>query len=517
MSTELHRAPWSRPLVAIAFVAVVGAGLGAFFGIRAVQGAGSGTASGQPAARIGAAMAYDAASRTVVLFGGQDRSRTLDDTWTWDGSGWAQARPATSPPPMDNAQMTYDPVTHDVLLVGSPQVARSLMGPIACSAGSGASSSGSGGSSSIIVPPGNPIPAIAPVPSATGTAKRGIVVAPPACNTYVAPSAATWLWNGSDWSKTSAPTPYVVFGGGTLATDPVAGRAMLLTRGPFAAPALGAAQPAIACPMQAGATPGARPSCPVFPMLAPAWTWNGQQWKVVVSTPATSSFDTVGSSIVDDAVTGKLATFSSNFIAPIPEPLPCQGCVTGAPIKQSACCTGTESVWNGTAWNQIASFRNGPSTAGATLVGDPAAHSDLAFTADGQTWVWTGVWTRLHPGTTPPMTTGAASAYDAATGSVVVFGGIAVTQRTSGLYDQTWTWGGTGWSRVAGSSGPSVTIPIPSPVSVPPGPPCNPIAKPAPAAGTTQVPPSVICNGSGGGMGSSSGGSSGSGTGVVAP
>src|ERR1019366_3706321 len=59
------------------------------------------------------------------------------------------------------------------------------------------------------------------------------------------PNEATWLWNGSDWSKTSAPTPYVVFGGGTLATDPVAGRAMLLTRGPFAEPALGAAQPGV--------------------------------------------------------------------------------------------------------------------------------------------------------------------------------------------------------------------------------------------------------------------------------
>jgi len=122
MSTELHRAPWSRPLVAIAFVAVVGAGLGAFFGIRAVQGAGSGTASGQPAARIGAAMAYDAASRTVVLFGGQDRSRTLDDTWTWDGTNWTKRHPTKTPPGFGEAtpfpqQMVYDPARKVILFV----------------------------------------------------------------------------------------------------------------------------------------------------------------------------------------------------------------------------------------------------------------------------------------------------------------------------------------------------------------------------------------------------------------
>ena len=82
-------------------------------------------------------MAYDAANGTVVLFGGQTTSRALNDTWTWDGSGWTQAHPATSPPPMASAQMTYDPVTHDVLLVGAQQVEGSNHAPIACWGGSG--------------------------------------------------------------------------------------------------------------------------------------------------------------------------------------------------------------------------------------------------------------------------------------------------------------------------------------------------------------------------------------------
>lgn len=42
-----------------------------------------------PAARQGAALAFDAASRQLVLFGGADADGVpLADTWAWDGVGW---------------------------------------------------------------------------------------------------------------------------------------------------------------------------------------------------------------------------------------------------------------------------------------------------------------------------------------------------------------------------------------------------------------------------------------------
>ena len=44
-----------------------------------------------PPARYAHAMAYDSASTSVILFGGQDHtSATLDDTWSWNGTTWAQ-------------------------------------------------------------------------------------------------------------------------------------------------------------------------------------------------------------------------------------------------------------------------------------------------------------------------------------------------------------------------------------------------------------------------------------------
>ena len=55
--------------------------------------------------------AYDAATKTVFLFGGGNNSRTvfLGDTWTWDGvvKTWTQQNPATSPSAR-RAPMTYD-------------------------------------------------------------------------------------------------------------------------------------------------------------------------------------------------------------------------------------------------------------------------------------------------------------------------------------------------------------------------------------------------------------------------
>jgi hypothetical protein len=407
-----------------------------------------------------------------------------------------------------------------VILVGTSQPSGVEL-PIACSSGSGSSGSGSSGSSTskTTVPPPT-LPDIAPVPTATANA-TGTTVSSSSCGTSLAPKAATWLWNGSTWSKFSGSTPLAEFGSATLATDPVAGRVVLLTRGPFAEPAVGVAQPDFACPLQSTATPNGQPMCPFLPVVAPAWTWTGHEWKEMTPAAGASAFDLVGESIIDDAVSGKLATFSGgDFIAPVPSP-PCQNCVAGVPTpaQSSACCTGTESIWNGSAWKQVAAYRDGPFTSGVVFVGDAATHSDVVLAGDGTTWVWTGTWKQLHPGTAPPLESGTASAYDAASGQVVMFGGYGVTGHATGLYDQTWTWDGSDWTQRGGTSGPSVTFPVPSPVSVPPGLPCEPVVTPKSPLGAPVAEPQTVCNGvSGGGSGSTgSAGGVAVGSGVAAP
>ncbi|MGI8553306.1 MAG: kelch repeat-containing protein [Dehalococcoidia bacterium] len=73
-----------------------------------------------PPARSGANMAYHAATRSVILFGGYSvaMNQYLNDTWAWDGRTWTQQQPETSPPSRTGAAMTMDPLRGSVLLFG---------------------------------------------------------------------------------------------------------------------------------------------------------------------------------------------------------------------------------------------------------------------------------------------------------------------------------------------------------------------------------------------------------------
>jgi hypothetical protein len=65
------------------------------------------------------AMAYDAARRVTVLFGGQGAADAiLDDTWEWDGLDWLERSPAAYPPPRWAHSMTWDARRRVTLLVG---------------------------------------------------------------------------------------------------------------------------------------------------------------------------------------------------------------------------------------------------------------------------------------------------------------------------------------------------------------------------------------------------------------
>ena len=70
-----------------------------------------------PSPRSGSAMAYDAATHTVVLFGGIGANGSLGDTWAWNNGAWTQEASA-SPPARDGASMAYDNTLGDLVLFG---------------------------------------------------------------------------------------------------------------------------------------------------------------------------------------------------------------------------------------------------------------------------------------------------------------------------------------------------------------------------------------------------------------
>ena len=76
-----------------------------------------------PPARAQASLTYDAAHQRLVLFGGtimgnQHATPVANDTWTWDGKTWRQQNPQASPPARSQASMAYDFASREVLLFG---------------------------------------------------------------------------------------------------------------------------------------------------------------------------------------------------------------------------------------------------------------------------------------------------------------------------------------------------------------------------------------------------------------
>jgi cysteine-rich repeat protein len=84
------------------------------------DGAGSGSGSGgtgsvlwgvvsvRRSARADAAIGYDPINEIVLLFGGQNDTGLLADTWQWNGTAWMKLLPANSPPTMEGGRMVYD-------------------------------------------------------------------------------------------------------------------------------------------------------------------------------------------------------------------------------------------------------------------------------------------------------------------------------------------------------------------------------------------------------------------------
>ena len=75
-----------------------------------------------PPARIGTTLAYDPATKQLLMFGGLGTSGTtnvaLNDTWDWSGTNWVKLSPVTNPSARSDAAMAYDSTRQDVILSG---------------------------------------------------------------------------------------------------------------------------------------------------------------------------------------------------------------------------------------------------------------------------------------------------------------------------------------------------------------------------------------------------------------
>lgn len=232
----------------------------------------------QPVLGSGFRSVYDPASRQLVVFGGID---SYDATWVWDGQHWTLARPPVSPPGRFAAAMAYDPATRVVMLYGGRlgpgqlvsdtwawdgRVWRQLDGGtgdppagegftmawdqahgqmvLAGGLGPGVSGTWTWNGSRWIRAPGGDLPAATFFVGMAADPVTHALLGASCCSTPQA-STFTWSWNGSMWRELTTPTPPALSVG--LVLDPQRSRLLL-----FADPSL---------------TPGRE-----------TWSWSGRAW-----------------------------------------------------------------------------------------------------------------------------------------------------------------------------------------------------------------------------------------------
>jgi hypothetical protein len=156
-----------------------------------------------PSGRIGASMTYDAARQRILLYGGYGQAMNAD-TWTWDGATWTQAHPATTPPARLNAILINDAATQEAVLFGG--VDPTSQTPLSDTWSWNGTTWAEAATADAPNGPGDydaTMQAII-VYTAIGSGKAvppGKSVTPTPGTGATAPASQTWLWNGSAWMQ----------------------------------------------------------------------------------------------------------------------------------------------------------------------------------------------------------------------------------------------------------------------------------------------------------------------------
>ena len=329
--------------------------------------------------RYGAAMAYDATRRQVVLFGGTSK-QSLNDTWLWDGQRWGEAHPAVAPSPRRDAAMAYDPATKEVLLFGGTKdVFRGK--PIAHRDTWAWDGTNWTELHPRHAPPGGFEPATGFAMSYDPRSRSMLLMALPSSHPNLSAQGetgdtdfGTWQWTGSDWRELNTRTAPVFVILASLAYDEPR-----LTTLPHGAGLLFYSW--------AGFT-GTCPSGPCGPGPDPTgtrdaqtWTWDGTRWTrqhprrapvdgLLVATPGSNAEPTV---FTPDGATWR---------------------------------------WTGSDWDRAAPNGAAPHQLEGTAVYDDAHRDVVAYAGNFygpgntpyDTWTWNGTWTKRSPPAPPTNT-----------------------------------------------------------------------------------------------------------------
>jgi hypothetical protein len=176
--------------------------------------------------------------------------------------------------------------------------------------------------------------------------------------------------------------------------------------------------------------------------VADTWIWQGGWLQL---SPAASPSPRTGSAMAYDGAAGNIVLFGGQ--------------------SSTSAVLGDTWTWDGKNWTQQFPAVSPPARNNMALAYDAATYNVVLFGGGsepggdgvlGDTWIWDGLaktWAPRRPASSPPARSGCAVAYDAATNTVVLFGGT--TQWGSGAFGDTWSWNGSTWSQQFPASAPS--------------------------------------------------------------
>jgi hypothetical protein len=229
----------------------------------------------------------------------------------------------------------------------------------------------------------------------------------------------TWSWNGTTWTQLSAFASPPARTGAPMAYDAATGTVLLF--GGFGM---------VSGDAYSGEYGG----------FSDTWSWNGTTWTELspASNPGSDSLES--DSMAYDPATQTVVLFDGGD---------CNSC--GGP--------GQTWSWNGTTWTRLAPPASPPASGWSSpMAYDPATQTVVLFDGGecnscggpGQTWSWNGTtWTRLAPRASPPASGGWSMAYDMATATVLLYGGMSYGYPMVTALDETWSWNGTTWTRLS--------------------------------------------------------------------
>ena len=381
-----------------------------------------------PPAQVGHAMAYDAARQHAVLFGG-------GQTWTWDGTNWTQKSPALNPPALYEPRMAYDAARAQVVLVGASQLFGSLQTWV-----------WNGTAWTKKTPAQNP----------SNLFSYAIAYDAPRQQVVMFGQDETWVWNGTNWAKKTPATspPYRSYH--ALTYDPAHG-VVVLYGGAVGNTVLsdtwtwdgttwtGKGGSSISPPAGRYAAMAPEPTPGQLVLFSgndkkDTWVWDGSKW--AKKAPATSPLARRNHAMAFDAARNQTVMFGG------------YGGV-GNDECFSTCNDGTW-VWNGTTWTQKTPAFSPPPQDVHAMAYDAARQQIVLYglrptDTIGNTFTWDGVnWTQRASATFPPFRNNPALAFDAARQLVILFGG----ELNGMLFNDTWAWDGTTWTQKSPTTSP---------------------------------------------------------------